>query len=117
MPSTPPSASPRPPDPQPRASGPAGGGPTAHAPEVVGPPPADPAPTHPKEPRANEAQPRPTTPKTFTRDHTKPLTSEDYEAYVVLTETTTRHRYALRLRHPIRAAATSPTDPRYQTAA
>jgi hypothetical protein len=61
-------------------------------------------------------QPRPTTPKTFTRDHTKPLTSEDYEAYVVLTETTTRHRYALRLRHPIRAARHL-THRRYQTAA
>lgn len=45
-----------------------------------------------------------TTPRTFTRDHNKPLTSEDYEAYLVLTETTIRHRYALRLRHPIRAA-------------
>jgi hypothetical protein len=49
-------------------------------------------------------QPRkPTTPKTFTRDHTKPLTSEDYESFLVLTETTTRHRYALRLQHPVRA--------------
>jgi hypothetical protein len=47
--------------------------------------------------------PRPTTPKTFIRDHTKPLTSEDYESFLVLTETTSRHRYALRLRHPVRA--------------
>lgn len=46
---------------------------------------------------------RPTTPKTFIHDHTKNLTSEDYESFLVLTETTTRHRYALRLRHPVRA--------------
>jgi hypothetical protein len=44
-----------------------------------------------------------TTPKTFTTAHTQPLTSEDYEAYYVLTETTRRHRYGLRLQHPIRA--------------
>jgi hypothetical protein len=44
------------------------------------------------------------TPKTFTRNHTHPLTSEDYESYCVLTETTRRHRYALRLQHPVRAA-------------
>jgi len=44
-----------------------------------------------------------TTPKTFIRDHTKPLTSEDYESFLVLTETTTRHRYALRGQHPVRA--------------
>jgi hypothetical protein len=49
---------------------------------------------------------QPTTPKTFTRNHANiptPPTSEDYEAYLVLTETSTRHRYALRLRRPIRA--------------
>lgn len=46
---------------------------------------------------------RPTTPKTFIRDHTKPLTSEDYESFLVLTENTKRHRYALRLQHPVRA--------------
>lgn len=56
-----------------------------------------------------------TTPKTFTRDHTKPLTSEDYEAYCVLTETTTRHRYALR--HPVRAIRHLTRRSRYQTAA
>lgn len=47
-----------------------------------------------------------TTPKTFTRDHSTiptPPTSEDYEAYFVLTEISRRHRYALRLRRPIRA--------------
>ncbi|MER6249357.1 hypothetical protein [Streptomyces griseorubiginosus] len=58
-----------------------------------------------------------TTPRTFTRNHDKPLTSEDYESYLVLTETTTRHRYALRLRHPIRAARHLAHRTRYQTAA
>jgi len=57
------------------------------------------------------------TPKTFTRTHNLPLTSEDYESYMVLTETTTRHRYALRLRHPVRAIRHLTRRPRYQTAA
>jgi hypothetical protein len=58
-----------------------------------------------------------TTPKTFTRAHTLPLTSEDYESYYVLTETTRRHRYALRLRHPVRAARHLARRPRRHTAA
>ena len=52
-----------------------------------------------------------TTPKTFTRDHTQPLTSEDYESYYVLTETSRRHRYSLRLQHPVRAIRHHPHTP------
>jgi hypothetical protein len=56
-----------------------------------------------------------TTPKTFTQTHTQPLTSEDYESYYVLTETTRRHRYALRLQHPARALRHFTRRPRPQT--
>ena len=57
-----------------------------------------------------------TTPKTFTSTHTHPLTSEDYEAYYVLTETTRRHRYALRIQHPVRGIRHLTRRPRIQTA-
>ena len=56
-----------------------------------------------------------TTAKTFTRTHTQPLTSEDYESYYVLTETARRHRYALRLQHPVRAIRHFTRRPRTQT--